>query len=47
MKICVLTKSDIAHNDSETEKLQNYDILISTPLRLVHLLENKIVKLDA
>lgn len=45
-KICVLTKSNPTSNESEIKKLQNYDILISTPLRLVHLLESKLVTLN-
>eukprot|EP01133_Synstelium_polycarpum_P005298 gene5298-6143_t len=44
-RICVLSKS--LHNNSTTDSIaQNFDILITTPLRLVHLIKEDIIKLN-
>ncbi|KAJ3046564.1 RNA-dependent ATPase rok1 [Rhizophlyctis rosea] len=45
-KICVLTKTNVS-NDNVAASLQNFDILISTPLRLVHGLQHESIKLSS
>jgi ATP-dependent RNA helicase DDX52/ROK1 len=44
-KVCVLSKTtNLSANNSAN--LKNYDILISTPLRLVHAINEESIKLD-
>ncbi|KAJ3027323.1 RNA-dependent ATPase rok1 [Rhizophlyctis rosea] len=46
-KICVLTKATNLNNANGGAALTNYDILISTPLRLVHGLQHESIKLNS
>ncbi|KAI8996716.1 P-loop containing nucleoside triphosphate hydrolase protein [Gaertneriomyces semiglobifer] len=47
-RICVLTKVANSHagNDSAVATFKNFDILISTPLRLVHAIQHQSLKLN-
>jgi ATP-dependent RNA helicase DDX52/ROK1 len=45
-KVCVLSKATNVQSDQITESLKNFDILISTPLRLVHALKEGHIQLD-
>ncbi|KAJ3286155.1 RNA-dependent ATPase rok1 [Borealophlyctis nickersoniae] len=45
-KICVLTKTGNTSNDNVAAALHTFDILISTPLRLVHAIQTEAMKLS-
>jgi ATP-dependent RNA helicase DDX52/ROK1 len=45
-KICMLTKATAATQGQAPHLRQKYDILISTPLRLVHAIQQEKMELD-
>ncbi|KAI8620321.1 P-loop containing nucleoside triphosphate hydrolase protein [Chytriomyces sp. MP71] len=45
-KTCVLTKATNAQNPITSAQLAKFDILVTTPLRLVHALDHDSIKLD-
>ncbi|KAI9208868.1 P-loop containing nucleoside triphosphate hydrolase protein [Polychytrium aggregatum] len=45
-KICVLSKATNATNDSIAAQLQNFDVLISTPMRLVNAIQSNSINLS-
>ncbi|KAJ3026591.1 UNVERIFIED_CONTAM: RNA-dependent ATPase rok1 [Siphonaria sp. JEL0065] len=45
-KTCVLTKSNSSSDPGQIAQLSKFDILITTPMRLVHALDHNQIKLD-
>ncbi|KAJ3082206.1 DEAD (Asp-Glu-Ala-Asp) box polypeptide 52, partial [Quaeritorhiza haematococci] len=46
-KVCVLTKAGNLDNANVAAQLRNHDILISTPLRLVHAIQSQVISLNS
>ncbi|ORY52922.1 P-loop containing nucleoside triphosphate hydrolase protein [Rhizoclosmatium globosum] len=45
-KTCVLTKSNMSSDPNQIAQLAKFDILVTTPMRLVHALDHDQIKLD-
>ena len=45
-KVCILSKSTNLSNASVLASLKSYDVLISTPMRLVHAINRDLIKLN-